>query len=168
MMFPRSIEMHNHAGKAIHDMPTPKNRPCRSKLPANQRTTAFRTHRVPYKKTREKERMTSITDFFAPKKRKEKDGSASSPSSTIATDAEPSSKNNDCSKVNPYKRAKQEASSENKCTADNNDGEQDPVAVLLKFLVASITEDGCWRVALDKHFTSKSFEKLAKFVANQR
>ncbi|CAB9496174.1 Uracil-DNA glycosylase [Seminavis robusta] len=113
----------------------------------------------------------SITSFFAPKKRKEKEGSASSPSSTVTTDAEPSSTNNtsnDCSEINPYKRAKKEESSKSVGTTDNNNGEQDPVSVLLTFLAASSTEEGCWRAALDKHFTSKSFEKLAKFVASQR
>ena len=100
-----------------------------------------------------------ITSFFK-KKRKaddaEKDEAASAGPSTPATACSSSDKEEEEASSSSSKKPKQhvEASS--------------PVKDLLACLDGSIEEEFSWRKALDKHFSSKRFETLAKFVASQR
>jgi hypothetical protein len=91
---------------------------------------------------------TMITQFFAPKKRKEK------ADSKVPLDVGSA----------PDKRVKKE-SAQGMASADPDD---DPEAELLTFLQQHASDESCWRKALATHFASPSFAKLAKFVASQR
>lgn len=107
-----------------------------------------------------------ITSFFAPKKRKgtpSKEGPSHSARTepSLSPDSAALAGNNGSTdtnaNANANKRLKAGASEDN------------AVQQILQYLKDNSTQDTCsWRKALDKHFKSKRFETLARFVASQR
>jgi len=117
-----------------------------------------------------------ITSFFKPKKRKATPVQKGSPSVRTEPSSSPesvaSSVNDNTSTTNSTTTTTSISTSND--NADNNDNKRskrqdNAVQELLQFLKDDSTaESRSWRQALDKHFSSKQFETLAKFVVRQR
>lgn len=106
-----------------------------------------------------------ISSFFAPKKRKATPSQkASSPSGRT----EPSSSPESVTTSSLASGSLAESSANKRLKAAPSE-ENDAVQELLQYLKDDSSEDTrSWRKALDKHFSSKRFETLARFVSSQR
>ena len=96
-----------------------------------------------------------ITAFFKPKTKVQPAPSLVSSTTTLSTTTQSSSSS---------KRSREEE-------APSNKKKQKFLSEEVKDLLAhldSSSEDNDWSVQLEKHFASPSFERLAKFVAQQR
>lgn len=118
-----------------------------------------------------------ITSFFKPKRKANASATAAVPEN--ATDYQKTKNCGDrvavvsaSSSSSSVADCTQDASSNKRLKTDDSDAVQD----LLQFLKDdkddedenSTTQHASWRKALDKHFSSTQFEKLACFVASQR
>ena len=106
-----------------------------------------------------------ITSFFAPKKRK---ASPSQKASSPSARTEPSSSPESVATSASASGATVENSANKRLKATSSE-ENGAVQELLQYLQDDSSEDTrSWRKALDKHFSSKRFETLARFVSSQR